>query len=337
MNRHFGKEQENPIVARATLWRVCIVAVFCLASAMGAQAQSFSVLFGFPENGTLGDDPLTMNMIQATDGTLYGTTESGGAGNVNCNNYLNCGGTLFKIDTSGNYTLLYAFCSLGDGKGDCPDGRSPYGGVTQANDGNFYGMTYAGGTYNDGVIFRFTPVGQMTTLHSFAIRRTPALRMTVRLLPASCSRPATASCTELQAAIRFSKSRRREVHPALQLSERKRSASESGADPHRYPLWRNAGWWRLQQRLDLQSDVAGKVTTLSRSAHSKVARMGNILRPDLRWAAMATFMDPLSPAAPMAMARSSRSQPRASSNLCCCISSRDFRMVARTAGILPLP
>jgi uncharacterized repeat protein (TIGR03803 family) len=167
MNRHFCREQENPIVARATLWRVCIVAVFCLASAVGAQAQSFSVLFGFPENGTLGDDPLTMNMIQATDGNLYGTTESGGAGNVNCNNYLDCGGTLFKVDTSGNYTLLYTFCSLGDGKGDCPDGRSPYGGVTQANDGNFYGMTYAGGTYNDGVIFRFTPGGQMTTLHSF--------------------------------------------------------------------------------------------------------------------------------------------------------------------------
>lgn len=149
------------------LWLACIAALCCWCGGLQGYAQSFSLLYGFPENGTLGYDPETMNMIQGTDGNLYGTTVNGGAGNVNCDNYDDCGGVIFKIDTSGNYSLLYTFCTLGDGQGDCPDGRSPYGGVVQANDGNFYGMTYAGGTYNDGVIFRFTPAGVMTTLHSF--------------------------------------------------------------------------------------------------------------------------------------------------------------------------
>jgi len=167
MNRYFGKEQESPFAWCATLRRAFIVAVCCAPLAMLAHAQSFSLLFGYPQDGTKGYNPYTMNMIQATDGNLYGTTESGGAGNVNCNNYVDCGGTIFKISSTGDYSLLYTFCALGDGKGDCPDGRSPYGGVIQASDGNFYGMTPAGGTNNLGTIFRFTAGGVLTTLHSF--------------------------------------------------------------------------------------------------------------------------------------------------------------------------
>ncbi|MGA9473099.1 MAG: choice-of-anchor tandem repeat GloVer-containing protein [Terriglobales bacterium] len=168
MNRYFGEERKDStllcaMVRHTMLRRVCIAAVFCVASALVAQAQSFSLLYGFPEDGTLGYNPFTMNMIQATDGNLYGTTESGGAGNVNCNNYVDCGGTIFRITPAGSYTLLYTFCiSTG-----CPDGRSPYGGIIQASDGNFYGMTPAGGTYNDGTIFRLTPEGAFTVLHSF--------------------------------------------------------------------------------------------------------------------------------------------------------------------------
>lgn len=166
MKCNSGKENSS-LVFSATLRRVCVLAILCAGAAIAAHAQSFSLLYPFPGNGTMGYDPLTMNMMQGTDGNLYGTTDSGGVGSPNCGNYVDCGGVLFKVDTSGNYTLLYTFCSLGDGKGDCPDGRSPMGGVIQASDGNFYGMTYAGGTNDLGTIFRFTPEGVLTTLHSF--------------------------------------------------------------------------------------------------------------------------------------------------------------------------
>jgi len=160
MNQLLASEQGK------TIMRSLMIAIFCVA-AVAAHAQSFSVLYGFPENGTEGYNPYYMNMIQGTDGNLYGTTFSGGAGNVNCDNYTDCGGVVFNITASGDYTLLYTFCALGDGQGDCPDGRSPEGGVIQASDGNIYGMTYAGGTNNLGTIFRLTPDGTLTTLHSF--------------------------------------------------------------------------------------------------------------------------------------------------------------------------
>ena len=37
----------------------------------------------------------------------------------------------------------------------------------QGSDGNFYGTTSAGGTYGIGTVFRITPSGALTTLHSF--------------------------------------------------------------------------------------------------------------------------------------------------------------------------
>ena len=39
--------------------------------------------------------------------------------------------------------------------------------MVQATDGNFYGTTSAGGAYDDGTVFKITPAGMLTTLHSF--------------------------------------------------------------------------------------------------------------------------------------------------------------------------
>lgn len=48
------------------------------------------------------------------------------------------------------------------------EGADPSGTpLIQANDGNFYGTTMAGGTSNMGVVFRMTPAGALTNLHSF--------------------------------------------------------------------------------------------------------------------------------------------------------------------------
>ena len=92
-------------------------------------------------------------MIQATDGNLYGTTQYGGA-----NGGL---GTIFKITPGGTLTTLYSFGST------LADGAFPLAGLIQATDGNFYGTTSSGGTHGEGMIFKITPGGTLTTLYSF--------------------------------------------------------------------------------------------------------------------------------------------------------------------------
>jgi uncharacterized repeat protein (TIGR03803 family) len=61
-------------------------------------------------------------------------------------------------------TTLYSFCAQG---GNCTDGAGPIAGLVQATDGNYYGTTEGGGANNDGTVFKITPSGTLTTLHSF--------------------------------------------------------------------------------------------------------------------------------------------------------------------------
>ena len=102
-----------------------------------------------------GEQPFA-GLIQATDGDFYGTTYAGGA---------NRSGTVFKITPSGKLTTLYSFCSVGGIA--CTDGSGPQAGLIQATDGNFYGTTYDGGANGSGTVFKITPKGTRTTLHSF--------------------------------------------------------------------------------------------------------------------------------------------------------------------------
>ncbi len=107
-------------------------------------------------------------LVQATNGSLYGTTSYGGATNSSLCSYSSCG-TVFKITPSGTLTTLYSFCS----QAGCTDGNYPTAGLVQAIDGNLYGTTYTGGA-NDGcflgtcgTVFKITPTGTLTTLYSF--------------------------------------------------------------------------------------------------------------------------------------------------------------------------
>jgi uncharacterized repeat protein (TIGR03803 family) len=75
----------------------------------------------------------------------------------------NGGGMVFKITPDGTLTTLYSFCS----QAGCTDGANPYGGLVQGTNGDFYGTTQSGGAGNYGTIFKITPRGTLTTLHSF--------------------------------------------------------------------------------------------------------------------------------------------------------------------------
>jgi uncharacterized repeat protein (TIGR03803 family) len=91
----------------------------------------------------------------ATNGDFYGTTFAGGANGQ--------GGTVYEVTPSGTLTTLYNFCTVAG----CADGNAPHG-LVQAANGDFYGTTVAGGANgNWGTVFRITPSGQLTTLHSF--------------------------------------------------------------------------------------------------------------------------------------------------------------------------
>jgi uncharacterized repeat protein (TIGR03803 family) len=48
------------------------------------------------------------------------------------------------------------------------DGIGPAANVVQGSDGNFYGTTRSGGTSNLGTVFKITPSGVETVLHTFA-------------------------------------------------------------------------------------------------------------------------------------------------------------------------
>ncbi len=87
------------------------------------------------------------SLMQASDGLLYGMTSTGGSRDD---------GVAFSFDPiSSTCTKLNDF--------DGANGRNPYGGLIQANDGNLYGMTYSGGALNSGVIFSYNPTSSTHT------------------------------------------------------------------------------------------------------------------------------------------------------------------------------
>jgi uncharacterized repeat protein (TIGR03803 family) len=104
-------------------------------------------------DGTHGANPYGP-VIQAGDGSFYGTTTDGGSENE---------GVVFKLTADGAITVLHNF---GDPKYP-DDGQQPYAGLVQATDGNFYGVAEAGGTMGYGLIFQITPAGSYSVLYNF--------------------------------------------------------------------------------------------------------------------------------------------------------------------------
>ena len=130
--------------------------VFRIAPSGGS---TFETLYSFcVQSGcTDGANPVG-TLVKAASGDLYGTTNAGGA---NCVVHGGCG-TVFKITPSGTLTTLYSFCP----QSGCADGAGLEVGLVQATNGDFYGTTEGGGAGN-GTVFRITPSGTLTMLHSF--------------------------------------------------------------------------------------------------------------------------------------------------------------------------
>ena len=107
---------------------------------------------------TDGDAPYG-GVIQTSTGAIYGTTAGGGNGFS--------AGTIFKL-VGKKLTTLYDFCS----QPGCTDGSTPYAGLIQASDGNFYGTTLSGGADNGGAnnagtVFELTSGGTFNSLYAF--------------------------------------------------------------------------------------------------------------------------------------------------------------------------
>lgn len=95
-------------------------------------------------------------------GTLYGTAPVGNyCVKSTCSSF---GGSVFVVSPQGGFKILYRFPGNG-----YPTGSGPSG-LTLGSDGNFYGSTYSGGVLGPsgvGTVFRITPAGVLTSLHSF--------------------------------------------------------------------------------------------------------------------------------------------------------------------------
>jgi uncharacterized repeat protein (TIGR03803 family) len=119
-----------------------------------------TVLHSFT-GGADGGDPWA-GLVRDPAGNLYGTSYLGGDFTCNC-------GTVFKLDSVGNYTLLHTFTGS-------PDGAFSFASLIRDRAGNLYGTTAEGGDLSCdprpfgtgcGTVFKLDSSGQYTVLHSF--------------------------------------------------------------------------------------------------------------------------------------------------------------------------
>jgi uncharacterized repeat protein (TIGR03803 family) len=90
-----------------------------------------------------GENPV-VGFVQGSDHNLYGVTEQGGTTNQ---------GVLYKLLPTGKFQILHDFCT-----GKCTNSQGP---IILGSDGNFYGVQVGGE-----VIFRFTPLGAYSVVHT---------------------------------------------------------------------------------------------------------------------------------------------------------------------------
>lgn len=109
-----------------------------------------SVLYSFTGGNDGGSSDAGLERDQA--GNLFGTTNSGGTANL---------GVLFKVDKSGQETVLHTFT-----RG--PEGNQPYlAGVILDPEGNVYGTTAFNGAGGQGAVYKVDPSGSAFVVYAF--------------------------------------------------------------------------------------------------------------------------------------------------------------------------
>jgi uncharacterized repeat protein (TIGR03803 family) len=141
-------------LVRSLFLKLPPLAAGCLALAgptnAGVVSQGVYSLYSF----TGADDGANPEgaLIQAGNGSLYGTTYAGGS-----NGY----GAVYQISSNGAFTPLYSFTGA-------DDGAYPEGGLVQAGNGCLYGTTYEGGSNSYGTVYQISTNGAFTPLFSFS-------------------------------------------------------------------------------------------------------------------------------------------------------------------------
>jgi uncharacterized repeat protein (TIGR03803 family) len=126
-------------------------------------SRSETLLHSFT-GGTDGAVPQANPVVDSL-GNLYGTASAGG--DLSCTEGSGAGcGTVWKLDTSGNFTVLYSFTGG-------TEGAAPIGGLVMDSSGNLYGTTIMGGDlscfapYGCGTVFELSISGNLAVLYSF--------------------------------------------------------------------------------------------------------------------------------------------------------------------------
>jgi len=123
------------------------VVFLCAVFAVASHAQTFTSLASFSDQ--TGAEPQFLG--QRTDGTLWITASSEGA--YDC-------GTAFQATLVGNLSGFRNF--------KCTNGDGPQG-LTLGKDGNYYGVTFFGGSGNGGTVFKLTSGGALSVLYDFTL------------------------------------------------------------------------------------------------------------------------------------------------------------------------
>jgi uncharacterized repeat protein (TIGR03803 family) len=106
--------------------------------------------YSFTSGGSLA------GVVLDKQGNLYGATETGGSDG--------CGQVFKLVPSTSTLTALYSFIC------NSTDGMYPSSGVVFDSQGNLYGTTRQGGAYGLGTVFKVTPSGEETILHSFTFK-----------------------------------------------------------------------------------------------------------------------------------------------------------------------
>jgi uncharacterized repeat protein (TIGR03803 family) len=144
------------------LFGIAAAAAVTLIPSSASAGLAFTNLYSFLSQGTNAHSPKSA-LLQALDGSLYGTTAGGGGGGWISPEMANKG-IVFKITRAGDFTTVVSF-----------NGRNGANVVVsfttadliQGSDGNLYGTTSGGGSTGYGTVFKLTTNGILTTLHSF--------------------------------------------------------------------------------------------------------------------------------------------------------------------------